>query len=902
MMIGTSSVAWVTAESLCLGCGTCQSICPEDAIRMDLSQSKGLVEPTIDKSKCISCGNCLDICPGIHWPESGDQLLLQGVPGLGKTEAVYVGCSTDSEMVFDAASGGLLTETLLFLLEKKRIDGAIVSRMDLSASNGTRTWIARSKEELMSARGSVYYPTPACTILKKIRDSKERFVIAGLPCHLAGLENTLTQRPELKQNIIYRLGLFCSRTPNANATRQLLFDLNLSFEDVNEIAYRGGGKEPGRLRILTKKGKEICIDHLNNSYWGYTFFNFFKPIRCWLCHDHSAALSDISFADNWTGKRPDDCGEIGTSMAVARSAQADQLLLEMENTGRIRIVPAEPHHAARSQELVKKSTVQPRLWLYKRLGRTYPKYYRGTDTKAGFFQILRAIPEMLRVLLSSRGASPQTMSGWIAFTRFFSKKHNPFFGYGTKTVSLLKKIVGLFRLDRNAISDEIAKRACHKIVMVGGYGWADIGDEAMPRADILTFRDRLDNLDIVMLSPEPESTALYHKERSDQELHTMMISSDRSTYSNGIDVMRILLLLFGAVAQRYGTRIQLWPNGRNLLDHLYSADLLFNVGGGNLNSVIPSELYRKCTQYLICRIIKRPVVISGQTIGPFTRTIDRLYARIALNGVDFISFRDKELSAARLRKIGVTKPYMIDTADDAISLPSIPSEKAASLVNSNVTDSWRDAKADLLVMLNLKGSLRIFKGANRSGTLDNEVLILAQIADQLIEKFNAKVLFIPTDYSEGVDDRVLHREVVSRMDQKDYAACIEQEYDDITLKGIISLAEAVIGVRYHFNVFAASELVPFLGIASGIYQQTKLKGLAALCNLDECYVEQDMEYVTFDEVWPKVDSLIRNRDVIRLGLEAAVPGLIQKSRLGVERAIEFLESRADSHLHQVKHL
>lgn len=42
----------------CIGCGTCVSICPVDAINFN---SDGLAE--IDPEKCIKCGACEAACP-----------------------------------------------------------------------------------------------------------------------------------------------------------------------------------------------------------------------------------------------------------------------------------------------------------------------------------------------------------------------------------------------------------------------------------------------------------------------------------------------------------------------------------------------------------------------------------------------------------------------------------------------------------------------------------------------------------------------------------------------------------------------------------------------------------------------------------------------------------------------
>ena len=40
----------------CVGCGTCQEVCPADAITVE-----GIAE--VDSKRCIGCGHCVDQCP-----------------------------------------------------------------------------------------------------------------------------------------------------------------------------------------------------------------------------------------------------------------------------------------------------------------------------------------------------------------------------------------------------------------------------------------------------------------------------------------------------------------------------------------------------------------------------------------------------------------------------------------------------------------------------------------------------------------------------------------------------------------------------------------------------------------------------------------------------------------------
>jgi ferredoxin len=43
-------------QKLCLNCGLCVDICPEQAISMDDTAA-------IDSSKCTGCGSCVNECP-----------------------------------------------------------------------------------------------------------------------------------------------------------------------------------------------------------------------------------------------------------------------------------------------------------------------------------------------------------------------------------------------------------------------------------------------------------------------------------------------------------------------------------------------------------------------------------------------------------------------------------------------------------------------------------------------------------------------------------------------------------------------------------------------------------------------------------------------------------------------
>lgn len=46
----------------CTGCGTCETVCSRNAIRM-VESDKGFLYPALDESLCIECGLCEKKCP-----------------------------------------------------------------------------------------------------------------------------------------------------------------------------------------------------------------------------------------------------------------------------------------------------------------------------------------------------------------------------------------------------------------------------------------------------------------------------------------------------------------------------------------------------------------------------------------------------------------------------------------------------------------------------------------------------------------------------------------------------------------------------------------------------------------------------------------------------------------------
>ncbi|HEY95395.1 MAG TPA: 4Fe-4S dicluster domain-containing protein [Dehalococcoidia bacterium] len=370
------TIEQVIGNKLCTGCGTCSGTCPQNAIEMVIDYEKGIYLPKLDRKKCNECEICFKVCPGhgiefnalnreIFGREAEDILL-------GNYHNFYTGYAFDNEIRYHSASGGLVTALLIFALEEGLIDGALVSRMTEENPLEPQPFIARTREDIISAARSIYCPVPANIALKEILQvgEHERFAVVGLPCHLHGLRKAEILHNSLKKKIAFHFGLFCNHVPTFQATDYILHKVKIRRDDVKRLDYRGEGW-PGRMSI-TLKNKVINLPL--NDYWGSGFGSFFKPNRCTLCVDMVSELSDISFGDAWIGEYSID--PMGTSIIISRSKTGERLLQNALDKQAISLEPIIRDKVIWStRQVIKfKKSVPARFFLLRRMSKKVPEY------------------------------------------------------------------------------------------------------------------------------------------------------------------------------------------------------------------------------------------------------------------------------------------------------------------------------------------------------------------------------------------------------------------------------------------------------------------------------------------------------------------------------------------------
>jgi len=395
----------IVANDICCGCGTCAGICPNNAVKMKVSE--GLFIPEVDETKCSKCGLCVKTCPGntIDYGLLQKQVFSQDPedPAIGNALFCYIGFATDNQIRYSSTSGGIITQLLIFALESKVIDGAIVTRMREDNPLVPEAFIARTREEIIEAANSKYCPVATNVCLRQVLKEEGRYAIVGLPCHLKGIRKAEAQFPLLKKRIVMHLGLLCSHTVDFAGIHFLMKKIGVKNSEVRKIAYRGNGW-PGSLSIETKSGARISRPLVGSwhAYWPLFSSFFFTPMRCTMCPDQAAELADLSFGDAWLPELKHE--KDGTSIIISRTAAGQDLLEKAQLAGTIVLKQACMEKVAQSQSTnlkFKKQDLPSRLTFMHMMGRKTPQFVPNISYSVKFISGLRTIYVYLSIKASS---------------------------------------------------------------------------------------------------------------------------------------------------------------------------------------------------------------------------------------------------------------------------------------------------------------------------------------------------------------------------------------------------------------------------------------------------------------------------------------------------------------------
>lgn len=287
-----------------------------------------------------------------------------------------------------------------------------------------------------------------------------------------------------------------------------------------------------------------------------------------------------------------------------------------------------------------------------------------------------------------------------------------------------------------------------RILLSGYYGYRNAGDEAVLAAILQTMRTHGGDPDITVLSGDPAYTGRTHPVRA---------------------VRR-----------------------KDLFRALPRCDVLFQGGGSLLQDVTSARsLYYYLYVIVAARIIRRPVFLYAQGIGPLRRPASRAAVRAVLNRVQAITLRDSD-SKAVLADVGVARPPVYGTADPVWALEPAPADRAGLIwTRQGLPSNGRTVAL----------ALRDWPAAP---SLD---AVAAEAATELQTR-GFEPFFFPMQRPADAEQA---ERIRGRMPNP--APTLVGDYAPADLMALAARADLLVGMRLHALIFAAASGVPVLALS-----------------------------------------------------------------------------------------
>lgn len=288
----------IKEENLCINCGVCKSICPKNAITYKKRDS-GMYETVINEQLCIKCGLCYKVCPSnIH--SNFDVLNKMDIINklfIGDYISSFVCATKNQKILNESTSGGFITTTINFLLEKNIYEGAFVLK-GYNYNNQVITQFIKKNIDLVQTAKSRYLPISQYETAKyMIENPSKKIIIVGTPCNILSLNNLIKQKKLNRNNYLF-IGLFCDKTMTYNVIDYFKNHPLINNKIIKDFYFRtkDNNSWPGDIGITFNDNSKIILPRKERM----CVKEYFSTERCLYCTDKLNCLADISTGDNYT--------------------------------------------------------------------------------------------------------------------------------------------------------------------------------------------------------------------------------------------------------------------------------------------------------------------------------------------------------------------------------------------------------------------------------------------------------------------------------------------------------------------------------------------------------------------------------------------------------------------------
>jgi len=836
------NVQEIVDAGYCSGCGVCGSICPTDAISINMN-SYGEFAPFVEESECSDCGMCLRVCPFSDISQNEDEIAgrfysteeeIKHNEFIGFYKKTYIAHSNDEKIRLNSASGGVATQILTYLVEENIVDYVSLVLPNGNAGDDLFSYrLVSSADDVLKGSGSVYYPVNANQVINEIIDlPPSRIAFVGLPCTIKALRNAMGSLPgKFKGKDIFFLGLTCGGMRSKFFTEFLLKKNSKNLHELTEVHYR----VKSELRKSNNFGVYFTwFDQLNNSkqtdlkwqdnvaeYWDN---DFFKLNACTYCDDIFSETADICLMDAWLPEYLDDWK--GNNLVVSRSSQSETFLGDLKADELLAIEKIEVEKVISSQRGViknKREGLQYRLHKLSRRASWFPKkrvqpqktgnmkdrlswdYHaevqKVTRKYYGMDQDLRSLDSQINNLRKKLGLRTKLVQVYsYARSLGSTAKHIITKRMTLPLIYLILPIVRLYRFFMFSSKPGIKDQKSCLVQPPASPG--SLGDEAIEIALV----DKLiligfSPIGIISFSTNDDWSHL----SSDIEIETAGIFPNLYSF---IDILRFVKSLIP-----YNFYFVL---GTDVLDGGYSIkESIFRIETGK----IAAKLGLK-TSFI-------SFSINDHLPGEIIKKFKSLPRNVRLISRDPIS--QKRLSGSICRKVGLS-------ADIAFLLQE--NEQSSHVTEICCWVNQQKLSGRLVLGVNVNAQVL---GKNNNYE-QREVLLNAYVKSMhyLLSIENVSFLLLPHDFRGSFSDQYMSNLLIKKLSpaSKDYCYNPEVSYNSREVKAVCKELDVIITGRMHLAIHGLGQCVPVACITyqdkfEGLMGHYKLTGLT-ISSSDAC--------------------------------------------------------------------
>jgi coenzyme F420-reducing hydrogenase beta subunit len=327
-------ISTVVNYDLCIGCGLCVYKCPKNALEMKWNKF-GFLIPKLT-GNCDSDGSCISVCPFNPFPKKEvkteneiSEIFLMSTKKyhskIGKYIGIYAGFA--KEFRLSSSSGGIATYILTELLERGIVDYIFAVKESHKSGVYYEYSVISSKEELLKASKTKYFPVTLGTVMPKIQELNGKVAIVGVACFIKAIRLAQHYEPKLKEKINFLVGIICGGLKSRFFTEYLADKAGVKSDNILKPQYRikdiKSSASDYSFGCLSKADQKEYTIRMKNvgDMWGT---GMFKANACDFCDDVTAELADISLGDAWI--HPYNQDGKGNSLIITRSSLAEDII------------------------------------------------------------------------------------------------------------------------------------------------------------------------------------------------------------------------------------------------------------------------------------------------------------------------------------------------------------------------------------------------------------------------------------------------------------------------------------------------------------------------------------------------------------------------------------------------